>query len=62
MIRRYILNNLIALDQWGNVLLGGNNPDETISSAVGADYRRRRCLTEADGLSGMTNTLQRGHE
>ena len=35
MIRRYILNNLIALDQWGNVLLGGNNPDETISSAVG---------------------------
>lgn len=55
MIRRYILNNLIALDQWGNVLLGGNNPDETISSAVAR-------LTEAEGLSGMINTLPRGHE
>lgn len=32
---RYALNLLIALDQLGNVLLGGNNPDETISSAVG---------------------------
>lgn len=26
---------LIALDQLGNVLFGGNNPRETISSAVG---------------------------
>ena len=32
---RYALNVLIAVDQLGNVLLGGNNPDETISSAVG---------------------------
>ncbi len=34
-MRRYLLNALIALDQFFNVLLGGNNPDETISSAVG---------------------------
>lgn len=34
-MKRYVLNALIALDQFGNVLLGGNNPDETISSAVG---------------------------
>lgn len=34
-MRRYLLNTLIALDQLGNVLLAGNNPDETISSAVG---------------------------
>lgn len=32
---RYARNLLIALDQWFNVLFGGNNPDETISSAVG---------------------------
>lgn len=54
-MKRYLLNALIALDQLGNVLLGGNNPDETISSAVAR-------LTEAEGLSGMTNTLPRGHE
>lgn len=34
-MRRYLLNALIALDQLGNALLAGNNPDETISSAVG---------------------------
>ncbi len=34
-MRRYLLNLLIACDQWANCLLGGNNPDETISSAVG---------------------------
>jgi hypothetical protein len=26
---------LLAIDQLGNVILGGDNPDETISSAVG---------------------------
>lgn len=31
MIGRYIFNVLIALDQLGNALLGGD-PDETISS------------------------------
>ncbi len=31
----YLRNILIALDQLVGVLLGGNNPDETISSAVG---------------------------
>lgn len=34
-MRRYLLNLLIAFDQWANCLFGGNNPDETISSAVG---------------------------
>lgn len=34
-MKRYVINLLIALDQLGNVLAGGNNPDETISSAVG---------------------------
>lgn len=31
----YLARLLIAVDQLGNVLCGGNNPDETISSAVG---------------------------
>lgn len=31
MIRRYIINNLIALDQLLNAVLGGD-PDETVSS------------------------------
>ena len=34
MIRRYLLNLAIALDQGLNAALGGN-PDETISSRVG---------------------------
>jgi len=34
MIGRYFLNLLIALDQFGNALLGGD-PDETISSRFG---------------------------
>lgn len=39
-MRRYVLNLLIAWDQWANCLLGGNNPDETISSAVGRKAMR----------------------
>lgn len=35
MVRRYVLNLLIATDQWFGCLFGANNPDETISSAVG---------------------------
>lgn len=31
----YLHRAMIAFDQLGNVFLGGNNPDETISSAVG---------------------------
>lgn len=34
-MRRYLLNFLVSLDQLGNVILGGDDPDETISSAVG---------------------------
>jgi len=31
----YAARILLAIDQLGNVLLGGDNPDETISSAIG---------------------------
>ena len=33
-MKRYLINFLIGLDQWGNTLLGGA-PDETISSRAG---------------------------
>lgn len=38
MIGRYSYNLLIALDQFGNVLIGGD-PDETISSRLGKSQR-----------------------
>lgn len=37
MIKKYIHNLLISLDQFGNTLLFGD-PDETISSRVGKNY------------------------
>jgi hypothetical protein len=38
----YFWNVLIAIDQLGNAVLGGN-PDETISSRMGKAIRERRC-------------------
>ncbi len=40
MIRRYIVNLLIAIDQLGNTILGGD-PDETISSRAAKKADRR---------------------
>lgn len=37
MIKKYIHNILVSLDQFGNTILGGD-PDETISSRVGKNY------------------------
>ena len=34
-MRKYLINLFIALDQLLNVFAAGDNPDETISSAVG---------------------------
>jgi len=34
MIKQYLFNLLISIDQFGNVLTGGD-PDETISSRLG---------------------------
>lgn len=38
MVKRYIKNNLIALDQLANAILGGD-PDETISSRLEKAHR-----------------------
>lgn len=40
MIGRYLLNLLIAIDQLGNAILGGD-PDETISSRAAKKADRR---------------------
>lgn len=39
MIGKYLLNILISIDQFGNVLAGGD-PDETISSRLGKIKRK----------------------
>lgn len=42
-VRSYLFNVLIAIDQFGNALLGGD-PDETISSRLGKIMaKRKRC-------------------
>lgn len=41
MWRRYIFNLLVSLDQFGNVLAGGD-PDETISSRTAKAHRAGR--------------------
>lgn len=38
MLKKYLYNILISLDQLGNTILGGD-PDETISSRLGKNYR-----------------------
>lgn len=40
MIRRYLVNLLISVDQLGNSILGGD-PDETISSRAAKKADRR---------------------
>lgn len=40
MIRRYLVNLFIAIDQLGNTILGGD-PDETISSRAAKKADRR---------------------
>ncbi len=42
MVKRYLWNILISLDQLANTLLGGD-PDETISSRMGKHVAKRSC-------------------
>lgn len=39
MLKQYIINILVSIDQFGNVLIGGD-PDETISSRAGKDRNK----------------------
>ena len=58
-VKRYALNFLIAIDQLGNVLLAGDDPDETISSAVGrkAMAGRKWALIAERAINWMFNRL-----
>lgn len=64
-MRRYLINLLIAIDQLGNVVLGGDNPDETISSAVGrrALAGRRWAVIAAAAIDALAFRLagERNH-
>ena len=42
MVKRYIWNVLISVDQLGNTLLGGD-PDMTISGRMGRAVRQGQC-------------------
>lgn len=42
MVKRYIWNLLISIDQFFNTLLGGF-PDETLSSRMGKHVVKRNC-------------------
>lgn len=56
--RRWLLNQLIAIDQWANAFLGGD-PDETISSrAARARNRGRRW---GCALCRLLDALDRDH-
>jgi len=47
----YLRNFLLGLDQLANVILAGDNVDETISSAVGRKAREgRRWAIAAEGV------------
>jgi hypothetical protein len=40
MVKRYVRNLLISLDQLANTILGGD-PDETMSSRMGKHLKKR---------------------
>ena len=57
MLKKYIFNNLLALDRLGNALSGGDSR-ETISSRGG---KNPRCSFVAAGLHRILNWLDPGH-
>lgn len=57
MIRKWIWNILIALDQLANAILGGD-PDETLSSRF-AKHRGHGCIQDA--LAQGLDAIDPGH-
>ncbi len=49
-MRRYLFNLFLATDQWLGAALGGDNPDETISSAIGRKSLEGRLWARLAGL------------
>jgi len=59
-VRRYIVNVLIALDQFANALMGGD-PDETISSRAGRALRSKHKPLWARVLCWLLNWIDPRH-
>jgi len=60
VIKKYIWNNLIAIDQLFNTVTGGD-PDETISSRVGKRMRSGNPGYLARSLCYILEKLDPGH-
>lgn len=61
VLRQYIFNVLIGIDQLGNALLGGD-PDETISSRLGKMARANKHQNWfIRGLGRLLNKLDTDH-
>lgn len=59
MVRRYLWNVLIGLDQFANTLLGGD-PDETISSRMGKNVAKRNCPF-CNFMCELLNLIDKNH-
>jgi hypothetical protein len=59
MVKRYIWNLLIAIDQFFNTVFGGD-PDETISSRMGKHVAKRDCPV-CNFLCGLLNLIDKDH-
>ena len=57
---RYFWNILIAIDQLGNAILGGD-PDETISSRMGKMIRNKTATPLEHGLCDVLDVIDKDH-
>lgn len=60
LMKQYIWNILIALDQLGNVLTGGF-PDETMSSRMGKILAKHEKCPVCNFLCKLLNYIQKDH-
>lgn len=60
MVKRYIWNLLISIDQLANTLLGGY-PDETISSRMGKSIARNENCPVCHLLCKILNFFDKNH-
>lgn len=60
MLKKYIWNILIALDQLGNALAGGD-PQETISSRMGKHLVKHDNCPFCNFLCKLLNLIQKDH-
>lgn len=59
MVKRYLWNILVSIDQLINTILGGD-PDETMSSRMGKHLAKRDCLF-CTFMCGLLNLIQKDH-